>query len=256
MTILEVCMSFRMEMLTVPKYTDLHRENPIQSKKEWLLCYIRCPWRGSPELPAFFEEKESLTRLVQECWHQEPGRRPTSRAVTEKLFANATCACQFDNFGTALFTNVFDNRKCHFGHWKSDQRMVWKKVCSSGIIYVDDPTLGLWLFFDTLIIFHLSGGSDIAFLWSTNMHADFNDHILFNWASTLVLSYFDDFSLTNCLLYVSYPIQDVEQSWYWWFFLFLFLFLKHTDISVHLPWMIRWIEEVNEFLWVWCWSLH
>jgi hypothetical protein len=93
------------------------------------------------------------------------------------------------------------------------------------IIYVDDPTLGLWLFFDALIIFHLSGGSDIAFLWSTNMHADFNDHILFNWASTLVLLYFDDFSLTNCLPYVSYPIQDVEQSWYWWFiFIFIFIF--------------------------------
>ncbi|KIM79277.1 hypothetical protein PILCRDRAFT_823532 [Piloderma croceum F 1598] len=44
---------------------------------------------GRPELPAFFKEKESLARLVQECWDQEPGRRPTSRAVTEKLLANA-----------------------------------------------------------------------------------------------------------------------------------------------------------------------
>jgi len=42
---------------------------------------------GRPELPPFLKEKESLNRLVQECWDQSPSRRPTSRAVTEWLRA-------------------------------------------------------------------------------------------------------------------------------------------------------------------------
>jgi len=44
---------------------------------------------GRPELPPFLKGRKSLRRLIQECWHQEPGRRPTSRAVTERLLADA-----------------------------------------------------------------------------------------------------------------------------------------------------------------------
>ncbi|KIM75589.1 hypothetical protein PILCRDRAFT_78699 [Piloderma croceum F 1598] len=38
-----------------------------------------------PELPPFLKEQESLGQVVQECWHQEPSRRPTSREVNERL---------------------------------------------------------------------------------------------------------------------------------------------------------------------------
>jgi len=40
---------------------------------------------GRPELPHSLKEQESLAGLVQECWDQEPGRRPTSRAAHERL---------------------------------------------------------------------------------------------------------------------------------------------------------------------------
>ena len=40
---------------------------------------------GRPDVPAFLKEQENLNKLIQECWHQEPSRRPISRAVNEKL---------------------------------------------------------------------------------------------------------------------------------------------------------------------------
>jgi len=39
---------------------------------------------GRPELVSL-QDQESLKVLVQECWEQEPSRRPTSRAVNERL---------------------------------------------------------------------------------------------------------------------------------------------------------------------------
>jgi len=40
---------------------------------------------GRPELPPSLTKQESLAGLVQECWDQDPGRRPTSRAAHERL---------------------------------------------------------------------------------------------------------------------------------------------------------------------------
>jgi len=40
---------------------------------------------GRPEVPAFLKEQENLNGLIQECWHKEPSRRPTSRAVNQRL---------------------------------------------------------------------------------------------------------------------------------------------------------------------------
>jgi len=40
---------------------------------------------GRPDLPLSLTKQESLAGLVQECWDQDPGRRPTSRAAHERL---------------------------------------------------------------------------------------------------------------------------------------------------------------------------
>jgi serine/threonine protein kinase len=40
---------------------------------------------GRPELPPFLAARESLRKLVQDCWASEPNSRPTSRAVSEIL---------------------------------------------------------------------------------------------------------------------------------------------------------------------------
>jgi len=40
---------------------------------------------GRPELPPSLQEQGSLMGLVQQCWQQEPSKRPTSRAVNEWL---------------------------------------------------------------------------------------------------------------------------------------------------------------------------
>jgi len=68
---------------------------------------------GRPDLPPFFEEKESLGQLLRECWHQQPGRRPTSSAVTERLLENAHGKNAISGIGT-LF-------KGWFGKTGSDQ---------------------------------------------------------------------------------------------------------------------------------------
>jgi hypothetical protein len=81
---------------------------------------------GRPELPAFLKEKESLAQLVQECWDQEPGRRPTSRAVTEKLLTEVLV-----NLLTLMLHCLqiyLTTEQCNFGCWKSIQRMVWHNV--------------------------------------------------------------------------------------------------------------------------------
>jgi len=40
---------------------------------------------GRPDLPDSLNEQNGLKELVQNCWNQEPSKRPTSRAVTQKL---------------------------------------------------------------------------------------------------------------------------------------------------------------------------
>jgi len=40
---------------------------------------------GRPEVPPFLNDQESLRVLVQDCWQQMPGKRPTSRAVNDRL---------------------------------------------------------------------------------------------------------------------------------------------------------------------------
>jgi len=40
---------------------------------------------GRPELPPFLNDQESLRVLIQDCWQQMPSKRPTSRAVNDRL---------------------------------------------------------------------------------------------------------------------------------------------------------------------------
>jgi len=40
---------------------------------------------GRPDFPDSLNEQKDLKELIQNCWDQEPSRRPTSRAVTQRL---------------------------------------------------------------------------------------------------------------------------------------------------------------------------
>jgi hypothetical protein len=48
---------------------------------------------GRPEIPVSVKEQEGLTLLIQECWDQDPSKRPRSRAVTERLLVNTHKVC-------------------------------------------------------------------------------------------------------------------------------------------------------------------
>jgi hypothetical protein len=85
---------------------------------------------GRPELPVFFKEKGSLAQLVQECWDQEHGRRPTIRAVTKKLLTEVlthVLILMLHHLQIYLITE-----KCNFG---SIQWLVWKNVRPS-VLYM------------------------------------------------------------------------------------------------------------------------
>lgn len=62
---------------------------------------------GRPVLPASIKERKSLARLVQECWDQEPGRRPTSRAVTEKLLSEKNTTSAVENPSNSWFAKIW-----------------------------------------------------------------------------------------------------------------------------------------------------
>lgn len=64
---------------------------------------------GRPELPLFLKEQQSIGELVQECWQQDPSRRPTSRAVNQRLGSGKPEALTASGVGTIV--------KGWFGSW-------------------------------------------------------------------------------------------------------------------------------------------
>ena len=82
---------------------------------------------GRPELPPSLLKQEILKGLVQECWDQEPSKRPTSRAVSQRLRTGTS-----EVRGVALRWYVGANNSVSFsgiyclGRWRHVEKVVRK----------------------------------------------------------------------------------------------------------------------------------
>lgn len=91
MTVLEVniilCMSLCWDVDEYQRIQIFTGQIPYYPKNDNVVIYAVV--KGDrPELPTSVKEQNGLGELVQECWHQEPRRRPSSWEVDKRLNAS------------------------------------------------------------------------------------------------------------------------------------------------------------------------